>query len=287
MLTLAGSLPATAPHYCEIDDLTAGSTGKVATYGPGRLSNGTLTISNSSTPVLLAGHTYLFQFYYLTGGPSPTPTATAHATASPTATATATSTALATATPTATPAPTASPTAAPTASPTASPVPQPLYTFSGPSVSTGTITPPTQPAVTVPASGVYGTYGASVSFAWGAETTTAPFILTTSLGSQGAGDIHPTSYPFYTGGVVTPMFYIQVASSASVAFTKTPAVTVTANSFPGANCSLWVYQNNGGGFTWILVAGPVFPGGNVASIPAVTTSVGINPGTATPLFVGC
>jgi hypothetical protein len=291
VLSLASSLPTTASYFCEVDDLTTGSTGKVATYGPGVLSNGTLTISNSGTPVLLGGHTYLFQFYYLTGGPSPTPTATAHATASPTATATATataqSTAQATATPTPTPTPTPSPTAPPTVSPTASPVPQPLYTFTGPSVSTSSITPPTQPSLTIPASGVYGVYGVSVAISWGAETSSAPFVLTADLGSQSAGDIHPSSYPFYTGGVVTPMFYLQVASSAPVVFAKTPAVTVSAATFPGANCSIWVYQNSGGGFAWSQVAVSGYPAGNVAAIPAVATSISINPGFATPLFVGC
>lgn len=270
--------------YCDLDDLTSPGSLHV-TFGPGtESSNGVLTIPNgTNAPALVAGHAYLFQFYVV--GPTPTPsataTATATATASPTAAPTATATATSSAAPTATP------------SPQGSATPVPAYTFSGPSASTATVTPPTLPAALV-VPGNYGTYGAHVTVTFGSETTTAPFSLGLALGST-ANDISPSgTFPYYTGSAATPLFYALITTTAAVSFAQTPAVTVTANSFGSSNfCSLYVYANNGGtGFQW-----QTFPGaganvaGSTVTIPAVTPPAGITvdltPGKTQLVFVGC
>ncbi len=96
-VSLLSSDPSTASYYVEFDDITSSPGTKLGCTGPGTVSGSTATISNSNSggvcmnsgsggpPTLATGHTYLLQFYYVTGSsasPTPTPTATATATAS-------------------------------------------------------------------------------------------------------------------------------------------------------------------------------------------------------------
>lgn len=91
--SLTSSLPANASYYVEFDDITSSPGTKLGCAGPGTVANLIATISNGQTggvctnsgggsPTLQAGHTYLAQFYYVSGSTSPTPSP------SPTATAT-------------------------------------------------------------------------------------------------------------------------------------------------------------------------------------------------------
>jgi hypothetical protein len=284
LLALSSSLPAGNQYFCEIDDITPGSAGKVGTFGPVFPSGGVVTIVNgtaSSAPSFTGGHTYLFQFYQLpvsTASPSPSPSPSPSGGAS--------------ASPSPSPSPTGSPTASP--SPQGSTTPVPAYSFTGPSGSTASVTPPTLPGPLVPATGTgYGTYGAHVSIQFGSETTSAPFSLGIALGSTSA-DISPSNtFPFYTGSAATPLFYASITSSAAVSFAQTPAVTVTVtNGFGSSNlCSLFAYANNNGGpFSWQAFASANVSGNSV-TIPAVTSppgeTVDLTPGKTQLLFIGC
>jgi hypothetical protein len=156
LLALSSSLPANADYYCAITDLTAAS--QTTTFGPVVPVNGIVTISNgtaANTPAFTSGHTYLFEFYELpiptnSPTPSPSPTATSSSpTPSPSPTATSSS-----------PTPSPSPTQTSAGTATAPPV----FTFTGPSATSASVTPPNAPAaIVVPASGTYGTHAAQVS----------------------------------------------------------------------------------------------------------------------------
>jgi hypothetical protein len=292
LISTAGAFAATLEYFVQISDLTRGSSGTPLTVGPVVPNvSGSLVFSNGTpAPALTAGHAYLLQFYTI---PIPTPSPSPSASATATASATPTATASASAGPTASPTPSASPPAS--VSPTAAPSPLSTYAFSGPTVSGAAVSPPTQPAaITVPASGTYGTYGVSANIAFGSASTTAPFALTVAIGSQTQNDISPpASYPFYTGTAATPLFYIQVTSSAAVTFPKTPAITLTANSFVSSNtCSLFIYVNQGAGFAWSLVPGASGTiSGNTVVIPSVALPNGLTenfaPNGSTPAFIGC
>jgi hypothetical protein len=287
MLSAVSPALPSAQYYVELDDLTAGT--KTATYGPGLVVNGTATIANGTAgPAFTGGHMYLFQFYSLplgTATPSPSPSPTATATASPSPSPS----------PTATASPTASPTPVSTASPTPGPSPLGTYTFSGPSATGTAVTSPAAPAaLSVPASGTYGTYGVRVTVQFGAATTTAPFALTAALGSAPMNDISPSAaYPFYSGSAATPLFYTQLTTSAAASFAMTPAITVVATSFVSSNtCSLFEYGNSGSGYVWAAIPGASGTiNGNTVIIPSVALPGGApittGPSTAVPVFIGC
>jgi hypothetical protein len=291
VLELSNTFSQTAGYLCELDDITSSPGTKLATYGPATPAGTTskVTIANGVTgsagPALIASHTYLFQFYVQPAA-SPSPSPTASPSPSPSASASAS------ASPTVSPSPSPSPVAS--ATPTPGPSPLGTYMFSGPTVTGATVTPPTAPApLVVPATGTYGTYGVSMSIVFGSASTTAPFALTAALGSQSRNDISPSTYPFYTGTAATPLFYIQVTSSAPVTFPMTPAVTLTAMSYVGGNmCSLFIYTNTTGGYVWTAVPGATGTiNGSTVVIPSVTLPSGLienfSPGGSTPAFIGC
>lgn len=140
--------------FAQIDDLSTNPATLIGTI-QGAVSGSTVTFSNGLTaPALTGGHPYLFQFYVASTSPTPSPTPTA----SPTATASG-----------------ASPSPSPTATSSGTATAPPLFTVTGATATTASVTPPTAPgALTVPASGPgYGTYSAVATFQFGAATSTA------------------------------------------------------------------------------------------------------------------
>ena len=157
------------------------------------------------------------------------------------------------------------------------------------------MTPPATPGpLVVPVTGGYGTYGAHVTIQFGAATSTATYTMNVKLGST-AADISPAAqFPFYTGSAATPLFYALFTPSAEVTFAKTPAVTVTANSFGSSNlCSLFIYSQVGNGpFAWTQVPGAqANVAGSTVTIPAVGPPPGqtidFQPAQTQLAFVGC
>ncbi len=282
LLQLSSSLPANADYFCAVTDLTAGS--QTTTFGPAVPANGIVTISNANgtaanAPAFTANHTYLFEFYELPiPAASPTPTATPTASASPTPTATSTSS------------PTPSPT--PTATTAGTATAPPVFAFTGPSVSSASVTPPNVPAAIVPPVGSgYGSHAAHVAVQLGAATSSAAYSMTAALGS--IGDISSNNFPFYTGSAATPLFYVQLTPSVPVTFSQTPAITVTVNSFGSSNtCSLFIYANTGGSaYQWVQVPGTlVNVSGTGVTIPAASApgiSLQYLPTAAQVGFIGC
>gem|GEM_PF-3456534 len=289
IIALSSTLPQLANYFCQIDDITGGTSDTLGTIGPILPLNGAATFGNGSGGAgqgLAAGHTYLFQFYELPiPAPTPTPTATATATATPSGT------------PTTIPSPVVSPTITPSPTPTGPTTPVPAFTFSGPHASSASANPPAAPAaMTLPATGGYGTFGAQATVTWGASSGSSAFVLSTALGT--AGDISPVNpgdqFPFYTGSAATPLFYVLVSTSAPVSFTQSPAITVTvSHGFGSTNtCSLFIYANTGSGpFSWQLVPGAqANVAGNSVMIPAISlggATASLAPGKTTLAFVGC
>jgi hypothetical protein len=85
-VTQTSSLPTTAAYYAEFDDITSAPGTKLATCGPATLTGALVQITNSAiahgcsgtagTSNLVAGHSYLLQFYYIpAGSATPTPPA--------------------------------------------------------------------------------------------------------------------------------------------------------------------------------------------------------------------
>jgi hypothetical protein len=274
ILTFASPGVAVSPNgvvTCQIDDL---STNPVALLGTiaGVVSGSTATFTNGQTgPALTGGHTYLFQFYIQPNTvtvPTPTPS----------------------------PSPTGSGGPSPSPSPTSSrsATAPPLYTLTGATATTASVTPPTAPGpLTVPASGTYGTYSAQVTFQFGAASSSAAYTMTAALGST-ANDISPANtFPFYTGSAAVPLFYAELTPSAAVVFPQTPAINVTVSSFGSRNsCSLYVYSNTTGntGYQWVQVPQTtVNVTGNTVSIPSVAPIGTLNllPNQANLAFVGC
>jgi hypothetical protein len=286
LLQLASSLPANADYYCALTDLTAVS--QTATFGPAVPVNGIVTISNgsaASTPAFTAGHTYLFEFYELpistaTPTPSPSPTASGSATPTPAPSATATGNS--------SPAPSPSPTQTSAGTATAPPV----FTFTGPSATSASVTPPTVPAA-ISVGNSYGPHDAHVSIQLGAATSSAAYTMTATLGSVGIGDIGSSNFPYYSGNAATPLFYVELTPSVPVTFSQTPAVTVTVNSFGSSNsCSLFIYGNTGGSaYQWIQVPNTTETvSGTTVAIPAaaaIGTQVNYSPTQAQVGFIGC
>jgi len=127
---------------------------------------------------------------------------------------------------------------------------------------------------------------------FGSETSNGAFALSAGMGSN-SNDISPSGqFPFYTGSAATPLFYVAIESNASVTFSQTPAITVTATSLPGSQCSLFIYANTGGSaYQWVQVPNTTVSGfGNNFTIPPASP-VGTNlniPANQTQLaFVGC
>ena len=241
---------------CQIDDLSTTPATLIGTL-QGVVSGSTVTFSNGTPPALIGGHPYLFQFYVAAPAtPTPSPTATASPTPSPSPTATGSSS----------PGPSPSPTSSGSATA------PPLFTVTGATTTSSTITPPAVPGpLTVPASGPgYGTYTSQVTFQFPAATSTAPYTMTAALGST-AADINPSnSFPYYTGSAATPLFYAQLTPSVEVTFAQTPSINVTVTSFGSKNsCSLFTYgSNNGSPYQWQLVPGTtVNVSGTSVSIP--------------------
>ncbi len=107
-VSLVSADPVTAGYFVEFDDITAAPATSLGSAGPVTAVNGIASFvsgnASQQTGSLLAGHSYLMQFYYIVGGgPSPSPSAspTGSASASPS------------------PGPSASSSAAPTAQPSA------------------------------------------------------------------------------------------------------------------------------------------------------------------------
>jgi hypothetical protein len=275
------AIPANVNYFCAVTDLTAGS--QTTTFGPALPVNAIVTISNgtaTSAPAFIADHTYLFEFYTLpipTATPTPSPTPTASGSASPTPTPTATSTS----SPTPSPAPTVTSAGTATA--------PPVFTFTGPSATSATVTPPNAPPALVVGSG-YGSHDAQVSIQLGAASSSGTYSMTAALGS--VGDISSSNFPFYTGSAATPLFYVQLTPSAPVAFAQTPVITVTVNSFGSTNtCSLFIYANTGGSaYQWVQVGTPVNVSGTGVMIPAASASgitLQYSPTAAQVGFIGC
>jgi hypothetical protein len=278
------AIPAGVDYFCAVTDLTAGS--QTTTFGPAVPVNAIVTISNgalTSAPAFIANHTYLFEFYTLpiptaTPTPSPTPTSTATGSASPSPSPTATSSS-----PTPSPVPTVTSAGTATA--------PPVFTFTGPSATSAPVTPPNAPAAfTVGGSG-YGAHAAQVSLVLGAATSTGAYSMTAQLGS--VGDITSTNFPFYTGNLATPLFYVQLEPTAPVTFAQTPAITVNVNSFGSSNsCSLFIYANTGGSaYQWVQVQQTITNvSGTQVMIPAASAA-GITlqylPTQSQLGFIGC
>jgi hypothetical protein len=75
-VTLTSAQPANGIYYAEFDDISATPGTKLGVSGPGVVSNGSVTITNGggpNTPILVPGHTYLLQFFYLPAGSTSTP----------------------------------------------------------------------------------------------------------------------------------------------------------------------------------------------------------------------
>ena len=277
-VTLGASDPTTASYYAEFDDITAAPATKIVSFGPGTVAGGIVTVENTgsgtaSATSLVTGHTYLMQFYYVpasAASPSPGASPSAAASVAPTASPSAAASV----------APTASPSAAasatPTSSPSANPSPSssgnaslPDYGFTGPSATTGSFTPPTEPAALVvpPAgTGSYGTYGvsATVQFdaagGYGSNPASTTSNITLTLGSSSA-DITSTSFPYFTPTASAhPLFYGEVTNTGVAHFNEFPNVVITATTskLPSTSCSFYVYSNNGALTpSWNMIVGPV------------------------------
>ena len=324
-VTLGASDPTTASYYAEFDDITAAPATKIVSFGPGTVTGGIVTVENTgsgtaSATSLVTGHTYLMQFYYVpasAASPSPGASPSAAASVAPTASPSAAASVAPTASPSAAAsvAPTASPSAAasatPTSSPSASPSPSssgnqslPDYGFTGPSATTGSFTPPTEPAALVvpPAgTGSYGTYGvsATVQFdaagGYGSNPASTTSNITMTLGSTSA-DITSSAFPYYSGSA-HPLFYAELKNTGVAHFNDFPNVVITAlaSSLPSTSCSFFVYANNGNLTpTWNVIAGPVTASAFTAlatiTFPAQTLSNGtVDITNASPnyIMVGC
>ena len=300
-VTLGASDPTTASYYAEFDDITAAPATKIVSFGPGTVTGGIVTVENTgsgtaSATSLVTGHTYLMQFYYVpasAASPSPGASPSAAASVAPTAS------------------PSAAASATPTSSPSASPSPSssgnqslPDYGFTGPSATTGSFTPPTEPAALVvpPAgTGSYGTYGvsATVQFdaagGYGSNPASTTSNITMTLGSTSA-DITSSAFPYYSGSA-HPLFYAELKNTGVAHFNDFPNVVITAlaSSLPSTSCSFFVYANNGNLTpTWNVIAGPVTASAFTAlatiTFPAQTLSNGtVDITNASPnyIMVGC
>jgi hypothetical protein len=265
-VSLLSSQPANASYYVEFDDITSSPGTKLGCAGPGTVSGGIATVTNQSAsgvctngngngPSLVAGHTYLVQFYYVAAG-SPTSTPTG---SSPTSTPTGGS-------------PTSSPTGG---TPTgATPTPLPSFTFT----NSGADTMPCSPTLcNVPLEVTDGaiTFQATFASPNPAATMAANIALNTS-------QINPSaSFPVYNnaaGGTVE--LYFQVSATPATVFPLTPAITVSGLTGV-TQCIFYGYVSSTSN-AWTAISpqtgtAPV-TGGN-ATFPAVSPggSININP----------
>jgi len=180
----------------------------------------------------------------------------------------------------------------------------PDYGFTGPGATTGSFTPPTEPAALVvpPAgTGSYGTYGVSgtVQFdaagGYGSNPASTTSNITMTLGSTSA-DITSTAFPYYSGSA-HPLFYAELKNTGVAHFNDFPNVVITAfaSSLPSTSCSFFVYANNGNPTpTWNAIVGPVtasaFTGLATITFPAQPLSNGtVDITNASPnyIMVGC
>jgi hypothetical protein len=242
-VTLTGNQPPTASYYVEFDDITQAPATKLACAGPGTVANLIATISNNSgtgscvnantggNSSLVAGHTYLVQFYYVPAG---TPTAAPSGSASPTSS------------------PTGS---APTATPTGSANPSPSATFTttpnpgptGQAFSNTTLTGGLAGTITLPAL-ISGTFTGLIP-----DSTYSPspaslsiFAVNFSATPQALATAIPTTSPstivYYYGSV-------QNVGTSALFFTGTASgpATLTIPTLAGvahATVRMWESQTN-------------------------------------------
>jgi hypothetical protein len=248
-ITLGAADPTTASYYAEYDDITSPPATKIVSYGPGTLSAGTVTITNTgvSASSFVSGHTYLLQFYYIPAGdatPSPAPSASPSPTPS--------------ASPSPTPSASPSPTPTPTPVPTTTPLP--AFTFSGSTATDNS----SQCNPTAACQMLYLSPGGLFSFSAPSAATTL-----TATAASGASQISPSSSFPYLTGMGTVIEYVQLSASPAVSFLGSPQIMLNGAVNGETSCSFYGYENLGAGYAWTFIAGPASTNGSSVTIPGV------------------
>jgi hypothetical protein len=236
----------TAAYYAEYDDVTTTPAVKLFSEGPATQSSTYETIQNSyigeaTIPSLVAGHTYLLQFYYEPATATPTPAPNATPTSAPTAS----------------PSPAATPTIPATPASTASAIP---------------ITLPAQDYVTVafPAASLPSNIvGGSIEFF---ETANAAANLSVTLANA-----PPAGYPALppaasgNGSAYASILTLTYISNVAIPAFGEPIVTFTDASTtqqpttPGYSTYCGVYSVAGG--PWQPASGAFEQSGNFVTSP--------------------